>query len=201
FFTSTTVVLVVDICFVFLFLGLIMLLGGLLVLVPLAGVLIAIVAGLSLQKLMLEALKDAQADSSLQHSTLVEAISGIEALKANRAEGRMLGRWRRYADMSATTQEHLRKLSAISVNLAGVLQQTISIGLVIGGFYLFSAGKISMGAIIAIVMVAGRALSPVGQFAFLMTRARQAMLTLTTLDRIMASPDERSESLRSVTPT
>ena len=47
----------------------------------------------------------------------------------------------------------------------------ISVGLVIGGFYLFNNGDITMGAIIAIVMLAGRAMSPIGQFAFLITRA------------------------------
>ncbi len=45
-------------------------------------------------------------------------------------------------------------------------QQAISVGLVIGGFYLFDKGDITMGAIIAIVMLAGRAMSPIGQFAF-----------------------------------
>jgi ATP-binding cassette subfamily C protein LapB len=200
FFGSTTVVLLVDMVFVVLFLGLITLLGGWLVLVPIAGVAIMIFAGITLQRMMTVALHDAQSDSSLQHTTLVEAISGLETLKAARAEGRMLGRWRRYADMSASTQEHLRKLSAISVNLSGLCQQGISIGLVIGGFYLFDAGKISMGAIIAIVMIAGRALSPVGQLAFLMTRGRQAMMTLESLDRVMAAPDERALSARTFTP-
>ena len=50
--------------------------------------------------------------------------------------------------------------------------------LVIGGFYMFAAGDISMGAIIAIVMLAGRAMAPVGQFAFLITRARQVLQDL-----------------------
>ncbi|HWA60443.1 MAG TPA: type I secretion system permease/ATPase [Caulobacteraceae bacterium] len=201
FFGSTTIVLVVDMVFVFLFLGLIVALGGWLVLVPLVGVGIMIAAGFSLQRSMTAALKDAQADASLQHSTLVETIGGLETIKAVRGEGRMLGRWRRYADMSARTQENLRRLSAVAVNLAGLCQQAISIGLVVGGFYMFSAGKISMGAIVAIVMVSGRALAPVGQLAFLMTRARQAFMTLDSLDRVMASPDERLENVRSVTPT
>jgi len=201
FFGSTTIVLVVDMVFVVLFLALILALGGPLVLVPLVGIGVMIAAGFSLQRTMTAALRDAQADSSLQHATLVETISGLETIKAVRGEGRMLGRWRRYADMSAATQEHLRKLSAVAVNMAGLCQQAISIGLVVGGFYLFDAGKISMGAIIAIVMVAGRALQPVGQLAFLMTRARQAFLTLESLDRVMAAPDERLENVRSVTPT
>ena len=106
---------------------------------------------------------------------LVESIGGIETLKAARAEGQMLGRWRRYSTMTAATQERMRRLTAVAVNLASVSQQLISVGLLIGGFYLFNAGNMSMGAIIAIVMLAGRALAPIGQFAFLITRGAQAI--------------------------
>jgi ATP-binding cassette subfamily C protein LapB len=201
FFASTTVVLIVDMLFVVLFLGLITYLGGWLVMVPLTGVAVMIVSGLTLQRRMTRSLKDAQTDAGLQHATLVEAIGGIETLKAARAEGKMLGRWRRYSDMSANTQESLRRMQAFAVNLASLSQQAISVGLVVGGFYLFDAGKVSMGAIIAIVMVAGRALAPVGQLAFLLVRGRQAMLSLDTLDGIMAAPDERALAARSITPT
>ena len=200
FFASTTVVLVVDMAFVVLFLALITYLGGWLVMVPLAGIAVMIASGANLQRQMTRSLKDAQTDASLQHATLVEAISGIETLKAARAEGKMLGRWRRYADMSANTQENLRRMQAFAVNLASLSQQAISVGLVVGGFYLFDAGKISMGAIIAIVMVAGRALAPIGQLAFLLVRGRQALLSLDTLDAIMAAPDERALAVRSITP-
>ena len=200
FFASTTVVLIIDILFVFVFLGLILALGGWLVVVPIVGIAAMLAAGVSLQKAMTAALRDAQADAGLQHSALVEAIAGAETLKAVGAEGRMLGRWRRYSDMSAATQERLRRLSAVAVNLASLCQQAISVGLVVGGFYLFNAGQISMGAIIAVVMVAGRALAPVGQFAFLMTRARQALLTMDALQKIMDAPDERELGVRSVSP-
>lgn len=201
FFASTTVVLAVDMVFMVLFLGLITVLAGPLVFVPLFGVALMVFAGLALQKGMAQASRDAQADASLQHSVLVESIGGLETLKAARGEGRMLGRWRRYADMSANTQERLRRLTQVAVNLASFSQQFISIGLIVGGFYLFNSGKISMGAIIAIVMIAGRALAPVGQFAFLMTRARQAMVTLGTLQTMMEAPDERVLGVRSVSPT
>jgi ATP-binding cassette subfamily C protein LapB len=112
----------------------------------------------------------------------------------------MLGRWRRYAAMSASTQEKLRRLTAVAVNLASISQQAISVGLVVGGFYLFNDGKITMGAIIAIVMLAGRAMSPIGQFAFLITRARQSMTTLDSLQRMMEATDERQVAARSIVP-
>jgi ATP-binding cassette subfamily C protein LapB len=200
FFASTSVVLLVDIAFMVIFLVLITVLAGPLVLVPIVGIVIMLTAGFVLQKRMAQTSIDAQADSSLQHSVLVESISGIETLKSARAEGQMLGRWRRYASMSAATQEKMRRLTSVAVNMASESQQAISVGLVIGGFYLFNNGDITMGAIIAIVMLAGRAMSPIGQFAFLITRARQSMTTLDSLQRMMEAPDERQIAARTIVP-
>ena len=200
FFASTTVVLAVDITFLVLFLVLITVLAGWLVMVPIVGIALMFTAGVMLQKTMAKAAVDAQADSSLQHSVLIESIAGAETLKAARAEGQMLGRWRRYSAMSAATQERMRRLTAIAVNLAGISQQMISVGLLIGGFYRFNEGDMSMGAIIAIVMLAGRALQPVGQFAFLITRARQAVATLDSLQKMMEAKDERQTAMRSIVP-
>jgi ATP-binding cassette subfamily C protein LapB len=200
FFASTTVVLIVDMLFLGVFLTVIAIIAGWLVMVPVVGILLMLVAGSILQKAMGQVSLDAQSDASLQHSILVEAIGGQETLKAARGEGRMLGRWQRYARMSAATQSQLRGLSAIAINLASLCQQLISVGLVVGGFYLFNAGNISMGAIIAVVMLAGRSLAPVGQFAFLMTRARQAILTMRSLQTLSEAPDERTMSARSVLP-
>jgi ATP-binding cassette subfamily C protein LapB len=200
FFASTTVVLAVDLTFMFLFLAFITLVGGWLVIVPVAGILFMLTAGISLQKAMGRAALDAQADSSLQHSVLVESISGAETLKAVRAEGQMLGRWRRYSSMSAATSERMRKLTAVAVNLASISQQSISVGLLIGGFYRFQAGEMSMGAIIAIIMISGRSLQPVGQLAFLITRGKQAFATLTSLQRMMEVEDERQGAMRSIVP-
>src|SRR5207237_8549340 len=143
-----TVVLAVDLTFLILFLGFITLIAGWLVFVPLAGITIRLIAGISLQRAMGKAALDAQADASLQHSVLVESIAGAETLKAARAEGQMLGRWRRYSAMSAATQERMRRLTAVAVNLASISQQTISIGLLVGGFYRFQEGQMTMGAII-----------------------------------------------------
>jgi ATP-binding cassette subfamily C protein LapB len=200
FFASTSVVLVVDILFLVIFLVLITVIAGPLVFVPIVGIAAMLALGVILQRRMAGAAVDAQADCSLQHSVLVESISAIETLKAARAEGQMLGKWRRYASMSAATQEKLRRLTAVAVNMASVCQQAISVGLVIGGFYLFQKGDISMGAIIAIVMLAGRAMSPIGQFAFLLTRGKQSMTTLDSLQRMMEANDERQVAARSIVP-
>src|SRR3546814_15784206 len=94
-------------------------------------------------------------------------------------------------DTSARTQAVMRRTGAAAINLATLGQQFSGLALVVGGFYLFDAGKISMGAIIAIVMLAGRSMAPVGQLAFLMTRGRQALTTMASIQQMIEAGDER----------
>jgi len=191
FFASTTIVLLVDVGFLFLFLIMIAVLAGWLSLVPLSIILVMGVAGYFLQRQMVQASLDNQADSSIQHAMLVESIGGTETIKSCAAEGQILGQWRRMVDTSARTQASLRRTGAAAINLATLAQQFSSLALVVGGFYLFDSGKISMGAIIAIVMLAGRSMAPIGQLAFLMTRGRQAWTTMASIQQMIEADDER----------
>ncbi len=200
FFASTTVVLITDVLFMFVFIALIAILGGWLAVIPLVSIAIMFGFGWMLQKRMSKSVHDAQADASLLQTTLFESIGSLETVKACRAEGKMLSKWRRFSASHAHTQEEMRKLTATAVNLATICQQGTNIALVIGGFYLFNAGTVSMGAIIAIVMLASRSLAPVGQLAFLMTRGRQAFVTLSSLQLLMDEQDERDKGSRSITP-
>ena len=61
-------------------------------------------------------------------------------------------------------------------------------------------GEMTMGAIIAIIMLSGRSLQPVGQLAFLVTRGKQAFATLDSLQTTMEAGDERGVALRSIVP-
>ena len=191
FFASTTIVLIVDVVFLVLFIAMIAVLAGWLALVPLAIIVAMGVAGFFLQRRMVQASLDNQADAAIQHAMLVEAIGGAETIKSCAAEGRVLGQWRRMVDTSARTQATLRRTGAAAINLATLGQQFSSLALIVGGFYLFDAGKISMGAIIAIVMLAGRSMAPVGQLAFLITRGRQALTTMASIQQMIEAGDER----------
>lgn len=191
FFGSTTIVLIVDVLFLIVFLAMIAVLAGPLAIIPAMIIAGMAISGFFLQRKMTAASLDAQADSAIQHSMLVEAIGGTETVKSCAAEGQILGQWRRMVDASSRTQIELKKINTVAVNMATVAQQFTSLSLVIGGFYMFDQGNISMGAIIAIVMLAGRSMAPVGQLAFLMTRGRQAITTMNSLQTMIEADDER----------
>jgi ATP-binding cassette subfamily C protein LapB len=76
----------------------------------------------------------------------------------------------------------------------------ISIGLLIGGFYRFQEGEMTMGAIIAIIMLSSRSLQPVGQLAFVITRGKQAVASLDSIEQMMQVQDERQVAMRSIVP-
>lgn len=193
FFASTTVVLLIDLLFLFVFVGVIAIIGGWLALIPLVIILAMIAAGFVLQRKVTEAAQDAQADYGLQQTLLVESLAGIETLKSMGGEGGTLGRWYRLAEAGAHSQERLRNINSVAVSLAQTFQQLSTVSLIIGGYYLFAAGEISMGAIIAIVMLASRSLAPAGQIAFLLTRWRQANEMLGSIERLFEASDERQK--------
>lgn len=200
FFASTTVVLLVDLCFLVVFVALIAYIAGWLAFVPLAAMAVMAALGLRLQRKVFHAAQEAQADHGLQQTVLMESIAGMETLKSIAGEGEMLGRWRAIAELGAQSQQRLKDIGASAIGLASTFQQVSSIALVLGGYYLFDAGKITMGAIIAIVMLSARSLSPAGQIAYLLTRGQQVRQTLESLQRLWEEADERRMGSASVTP-
>ena len=191
FFASTTIVLIVDLAFLLLFLVVIVYIAGWLAVVPAAAMAAMLVAGFILQRRVAEAARDVQADHGLQQTLLTETVAGTETLKSVGGEGNMIGRWYALAEMGGRSTQRLRRINATAVGLASSFQQVCSVALVIGGYYMFAAGEITMGAIIAIVMLSSRSLAPAAQFAFLLTRGRQAKQALESVDALFDAGDER----------
>jgi ATP-binding cassette subfamily C protein LapB len=129
----------------------------------------------------------------LQQTVLVESVAGMETLKSIAGERNLLGKWQSLARVGSQSQLRLRQISSKAVALATTFQQVSSVSLVVGGYYLFAAGEITMGAIIAIVMLASRSLAPAGQIAFLLTRGRQAREALDSIEALFEADDERRQ--------
>lgn len=198
FFASTTIVTIVDVGFLLLFIAVIAYIAGWLALVPIVVTAAMAVVGMYLQRKVTDASRDAQADHGLQQTMLVESMGGAETLKSIGGERAMMGRWQSLAEMGSTSQLRLRRINALAVTLATTFQQFSSVALVVGGYYLFAAGEITMGAIIAIVMLASRSLAPAGQLAFLLTRGRQARDALASIEDLFAKADERQKGSMSL---
>lgn len=191
FFTSATLVALIDLPFVFLFIFIIFIIGGPLAVVPLAAVPLIIGMGMYLQKPLEKVIKESLHESALKNALLLETIIGLETIKVQAAEGHSQRSWEELTDKASRTSVKSRQIAAFAQNWAMYIQQLVSVGIVIYGVYLISDGLLTMGGLIACVILSGRAMGPLAQVSGLMTRMSQSKQALNQLDDLMKKPVER----------
>lgn len=194
FFASNTLAVLIDSLFVFVFLAVIYLVGGWLVAIPGVAFLVVIAIGLIAQFRIGRRVAAAANESARRQALLVETISTIETVKSLRAEANLARRWQELTKHSTRTSEQIKRISAGASNTTQFVQQLVTVAIVVGGAYSFAEGEISMGAIIATVMLSGRTIAPFGQIAMTLSRLRQATISLRIIDGIMKQPEDRPQS-------
>ncbi len=190
FFASATVTTLVDVPFILLFLVVIWIIGGPLVLVPLAMLPIVVGVGVASQPLLARLSGRGLNEALSKQGVLVEAISALETVKSSSAGPLLAGRWARAVDDHAASTLQQRLVAAISINVAQSAQQVAYIGVVIVGVHMIAARDLTMGGLVACSILAGRCVAPLGQIAGLLTRLSHTRSAYAQLDRLMQGGGE-----------
>ncbi|WP_320152628.1 type I secretion system permease/ATPase [uncultured Tolumonas sp.] len=193
FFTSATVSALIDLPFAFLFLLVIWIFAGLLAIVPLIAIICMAVYSLYIQAPLRQSIEESSRLSSQKYATVIEAIAGLESVKIHNAEGQFQHRWEQAVSHMANSGITTRKITNMVSGLANYVQQMTTVALIVLGVYQISEGNLTMGGMIAAVMLAGRAIGPLIQLSVLSTRYNQAKAALLLLENIMQSPSERED--------
>lgn len=191
FFTSATIATLVDLPFTVLFLIVIWIIGGDVAVILASLIVITIAIGVMLQAPLKSYVRKATKSSEAKHGLLVETIHGLETIKAIGADGRLRARYGQYLAENAQYGQGSRFVSALGVNTATFFSQSATILVVLTGMYMVQDQTLSVGALIACVMLGGRAIAPIGQLANLMSRYHGAKSALKTLNGIMEKPVDR----------
>ncbi|QMV01966.1 type I secretion system permease/ATPase [Devosia sp. D6-9] len=191
FFTSQTVVMFVDILFMGVFVYVIAMLIGWVVIFPVLAALMAIVGTIIIGIRSKSVVEAALKESSQRNAILVEALSATQTVKASRAEGQFLRKWESSIFASSETQNKIKWYQSVATQLTSVISQVSTIGIMIGATYSFAENQVTMGAIVAAMMLSNRVIAPVAMISAALLRTRSAMEAYTALDSIMKLPDER----------
>lgn len=185
FFTSATLVTVVDLPFIFFFIWVISIISGPLAIVPLIAVPAVIVIGLVIQPFLAKLTSGAMETSQSKQSVLVETLNGLETVQAT-GSGRLM---RKRFEEAAASQSDLglrtRILSQFAINSAASIQQLAQVMIIFYGVFLIQDGIVTMGSLIAAVILSGRALAPLTQLASALSRANGARQAYRSLDALM----------------
>src|SRR5690606_38418140 len=169
-----TLVMFVDVLFMGIFAYVIAVLVGWVVIFPIIAGIIAIAVTLTIGLKSGKNVQSALAEASARNAILVETLSAPQTVKANRAEGEFLRRWERTVTASSETQNRIKWHQSLATNITAVVSQFSMVGIIIGGTYLFADAQISMGAIIAAMMLSNRLIAPIAQISGLLLKTRGA---------------------------
>ena len=199
FFSSTTMSALSDLPFIVLFVAMTFVIGG-----PLGWVLVVAIPLLLLMSALIQGALRRAMSANLQqqadlHGVLVEAVDGMEDLKAAGAQGRFLRRYEEATTAAADSMLRSRRIGSWTSSISAVSQQLVTMVMLVWGVMLIGDKLISGGALIGAVMFATRALAPLSSVVQLATRYQGARAAMLALDDVMKRPVDR-EAGRVYTP-
>ncbi|NBX67215.1 MAG: type I secretion system permease/ATPase [Proteobacteria bacterium] len=191
FFTSATMIALIDLPFALLFLVIIAILGGPVVFAVIAAIPIVIGISWYKQRHIEGIIRQSMAENALKNAMLFESVTGLETVKVQAAEGHLQRQWEELSERASRTSVKMRKVSSSIMYWAAFIQAIAGVALIIIGVYLIADGKLTMGALVASYMLSNRALAPLSQIAGLITRMQQTRESLQQLDNLMKKKVER----------
>ena len=194
FFTSATLIAVVDLPFVFFFIYIISLIAGPLALVPLVAVPLVILSGLIVQPFLAKLAAGSMQTNMSKQSVLVETLNGLETVQATGCGQLMRQRFTEASNAQSDFSLKSKMYSQFAINSAASIQQLAQVATIFFGVFLIQDGTITMGAMIAAVILGGRTLSPLSQLASAMSRANSARQAHRSLSELMRDDPSSTRS-------
>lgn len=191
FFTSSTVVALVDVPFLFLYVFVIWMVSGGLALVTLMAIPLLVAGAWAFQRPTRELIRQTAREMDMKHGHLIESINALENIKSIGAQSAVQGKWEELVGVGARLSTKTRFWNNLGSHLAIFLPGIANVTMVVAGVYMIMNGDITMGALIASTLLQGRALQPLGQLAGLVLRYETARSSMDTLTKFMLSPVER----------
>jgi ATP-binding cassette subfamily C protein LapB len=190
FFASASLVALVDVPFILLTLTIIALIGGWLVLVPLAALPIVIVSGVLTFPAMDRLSAEAMNQGLSKQGVLVETIGGLETVKATGATTILKRRWLAAIDMFSDMAMRQRLISTISLNVANAASTLAYTGSIVFGVFLIESRDLTTGGLVACSLLGSRAIAPLTQIAQLLSRLTATRIAYQTLRPFMEQDAE-----------
>lgn len=196
FFSSTTIVTLVDIPFAILFLIAIGMISTSMVIVPVVAIFLILFISFIMQPSMKGSVKNLLSQMEYKHGILMESLTGLETVKSLNAEGRMLHKWEQSVSGTALAANKVYYMALLSSNSIFFIQNAAYVFLIVIGVYEVAATRLTVGGLIAATILTTRAIASMGSVVALTARFNQAYTALKLLDVIVNLPSERHSTIQ-----
>lgn len=190
FLTSSTIALVIDVPFTVIFLFVMYFLAGSLMIVTIVMMIIILVYTLIIKERLYKASTETFEAVAMKNGTLIESLYSMETLKTSNAIGYAQWKFEESTSQIAEKSVTTKMLSASITTVTGFLIQLNNVLLVVFGVYQIFDGNMSLGALIASVIMSSRAIAPMGQVAALLSTFEHVKAAFMSIDNVMHLPEE-----------
>jgi ATP-binding cassette subfamily C protein LapB len=198
FFTASSIAALIDLPFSIIFLFIVYIIGDWLVAIPMVSGFIIIVYSMIVEKPMRRSVESTYEASALKNAVLIESLSALETIKALGISGQSQWKWEEAAGGVAQKGLKSKILSNSISTFVNFIVQLNTVAIIIGGVYAIGEKSLSMGGLIAVVMLSSRMLAPLGQVASLIANLQQTKTAYDAIDGIMNLDVEREDAKKFV---
>jgi len=195
FFNSSTLVILIDLPFVFFFIYVISLIAGPVSYVFLTAVPLVIIVGLGVQPFLARVTKGSVESGMNKQAVLVETLNGLETVNATGSGKLMRKRYEDALDNQADGSNKIRALSMFIVNFAASVQQYAQVAAIFFGVYLIVEGQITQGALIGAVILGGRTMGPLSALANTLSKLNGALTAYRSLAKLIGKSFNSASNL------
>ena len=174
FLTNATLGVLIDFPFAVLFLIVIYYIAGALVFVPIFIMTLIVLYAFIVRKPLQESIESTYEASAKKNGILIESLQNIETIKSQGLSGITQWNWEESTGEIANKSLKSRLLSSSIPNLTGLLVSLNTVLIVVFGVFKIQEFELTMGGLIAAMILSSRAISPMGQIAALITNYEDA---------------------------
>ena len=198
FFTSSTIAALVDLPFTVIFLAVIYFIAGNIVFVPILISMIIIMYMLFVKDPLQKSIESTYEASAIKNGILIETLSGMETVKTMSGTGLAQWNWEEATGEIANRSVKTKILTNSINTVTAFLVQINTVIVVVMGVYMIKEMDLTMGGLIAAVILSSRAIAPMGQVVGLAASYEQTKTAYKTVEDIMQMPVERPEGKKFV---
>ncbi|WP_022722515.1 peptidase domain-containing ABC transporter [Rhodopseudomonas sp. B29] len=136
-----------------------------------------------------------QAEGTRQ-ALLVETVHGMRTVKSLAMEPLQRKIWDNSCAQSVSMRFNVERISAGAQSVTGLLEKLMTLGIIVLGALDVFGGQLTIGALVAFNMLAGRVSAPLVQMVTMVHEYQEVSLAVRMLGEVMNQPPER-EALRS----
>jgi ATP-binding cassette subfamily B protein/ATP-binding cassette subfamily C protein LapB len=192
-FFATKLVHILDVPFFLTAMTVIFIIDPVITLVPLIAAVLILGFNFIMQYPIASWHKKSFEEGQTKQGYLVEQLQGSEAIKLANALPTRVYKWRKMINFYHHIQGRIQLLNGISTSVSTAILQAVSLLTVVVGVYSIHSGSLNVGGLIAVTILANRAMVPIINLSNIMIKYKQVKEALDSLNNYWHLPTENQK--------